>query len=75
MLAYTREDLATAEQHVTQGEKHVARQREIVQQVAADPKLKQLAERLLAEMENALSAHRDHLEHINKQLRSQDYPS
>ena len=57
---FTPKDLATVDEHVAAGEQHVARQREIVQQVSADPRLRELAERLLSEMEAALKQHRLH---------------
>ena len=68
-MAYTREDLVVVDQHVAKGEQHVARQREIVQQVAADPRLRDLAERLLAELEAVLNGYRQHREIIRAKLR------
>jgi hypothetical protein len=71
-MAYSGKDLATVEEHVTEAEKHVARQKEIVQRVAADPKLKNIAERLLQEMETALDAHRQQRDMIVQRMRSSD---
>jgi hypothetical protein len=69
-MAYSTKDLATVEEHVAEGEKHVARQKELVLKVAADPKLKSIAEQLLSEMEVALSAHRRQRDDILDQMRS-----
>jgi hypothetical protein len=68
-MAYTREDLVVVDLHVAEGEQHVARQRQIVQQVAADPRLRELAERLLAELEAVLNGHRQQREIIRARLR------
>ena len=57
-------DLSTAEQHVREGERHVARQYEIIAALQLKGHPIELAERLLENFEGLLQIHRDHLARI-----------
>ena len=57
-------ELSTAEQHVRQGERHVARQYAIIADLKLQGHSIELAERLLENFEGLLQIHRDHLARI-----------
>lgn len=57
-------DLALAEAHVAQGERHVARQKEIIAELRLAGRPTALAETLLASFEQALASHISHRDRI-----------
>ena len=54
-------ELEMAARHVREGEEHVTRQREIVDQLPASGEVADMARMLLAEYEETLDLHRLHL--------------
>ncbi len=56
--------LEMAERHVREGEHYVARQREIVAYLSEHARSTELAERLLFNLEDLLTLHREHLARI-----------
>jgi bifunctional non-homologous end joining protein LigD len=67
-VAYTISDLEAADQHVAEGEQRVARQREIVRELAAYPQACRLAEDVLAQFETALHMHREHRNRVRREV-------
>jgi len=61
---YTSADVATAEEHVLQAERHVARQRRIIDKLTRLGQSVVLARESLAEFERALLVHRGHLQKV-----------
>lgn len=57
-------ELQMAERHVRDGERHVASQREILSHLRNHGHPTELAERLLANLEELLAMHREHLAHL-----------
>jgi hypothetical protein len=57
-------ELSNAEQHVLDGERHVARQYEIIAELKVQGHSIELAERLLENFQGLLQIHRDHLARI-----------
>ena len=55
-------EIEMAERHVRQGQAHVARQSELVEQLRVDGHDTRQAEELLTEFEAILTEHRKHLE-------------
>lgn len=54
-------EIAMVQRHIREGEKHVARQREIVAGLPPDSALAKTARQLLTQFEDALDGHRAHL--------------
>jgi hypothetical protein len=61
---YTSADVATAEEHVLQAERHVARQRRIIDKLTRLGRSVVLARESLADFERALLVHRSHLQKV-----------
>lgn len=57
-------ELEMVQRHVRQGERHVLRQREIIVELALRNQPTELAETLLANFEDCLLAHQDHLSRL-----------
>jgi hypothetical protein len=57
-------ELDRAEQHVREGENLVARQRELIRELAANNHPTALAEEILHSLEASLASHREHRDHL-----------
>jgi hypothetical protein len=64
--------LAQAKEHAAKGEAHVARQREIIEELERDRHDATEAKRLLATFELTQQLHLDHIEHIEQELERAD---
>jgi hypothetical protein len=60
--------LQQAEEHVALGEQHIARQREIVSELARDGHDTEMAETLLAQFENNQAMHTAHRDRLRREL-------
>lgn len=60
--------------HVAEGERHVRRQREIVQELSAREHPTEMAEQLLATFEGTLREHRIHLARLEAETRASPQP-
>lgn len=67
-------ELEMAERHVREGEIHVARQNELVEQLRTDGHCTRQAEELLAEFEAILTEHKAHLDLIRAERNSSSGP-
>ena len=74
-MPYTKVHLDMAMRHVADGERHIARQKEIITRLAGWGRSTDLADRLLAVFEMTLAEHRRHLGEIQAHLRRAELAS
>jgi hypothetical protein len=61
-MAYSAADLQMVADHIVQGERHIVRQREIIDFLRSRGHPTEAAEQLLADFESTLHQHREHRE-------------
>jgi len=61
-MAFTASDLRMVDDHITQGERHVTRQEEIIAWLQSRGHPTEIAEQLLVEFQSTLLQHRAHRE-------------
>jgi uncharacterized coiled-coil protein SlyX len=69
-MTYALIDLATAERQVREGEKHVATQKKVVQELSGNAEIRLAAEELLDTLQRTLQSQRMHCERIRTDLGS-----
>jgi hypothetical protein len=63
-MAFTADELRMVDDHITEGERHVTRQRELVKWLSSRGYPTEIAEQLLAEFEATLLEHRAHRDRL-----------
>jgi len=69
-MTYSKADLEMAHDHVAQGERHVALQKQIITHLRELGGSTQLAEELLREFESTLRTHREHCALIEAEVKA-----